>query len=345
MTKRNIIILICVLVVFVGFEGIFSKALQAALWDVLAVDEPPVYPALVKASDESFVVNGIRMKTLYLKGENIVIPEVVDYYKKVMAQRGWVTKGEQILPDNSVELNFNSQDMRMFSLSFIPGENVGRPNYVLVRMSYSLEGTDKWSRLEPGVSNADMPGEDIPWLKRYPESIRMNSLNDENGLIQISYMITDYTCLECVLDFYRQQLGSKGWELITTYQATKEELLKDLGQDFAKIPISDGFMPEATKMLGFKKDNNVFTIIVTYRSNAGDVEPLFKIGASKEKINQASEEEKERYRQQLEEEVEKIKQNRLANLMLRQQQSKERIDFTITYAPEAKLKERQRAWF
>lgn len=353
----------------------FSSRVDAAFWDMLNPKAIPIYPAFEQTSKQKLIINGVEIYIEMYKGENISIPHVVDYYNATLVQKGWRIQEEQSMAGNNIVLNFMSKDNRFLQLILFSGEKFGRPDSTYMYMRYSLEGIDKWISRNSETDN-EMPGQDIPWLKRYPGSIRISSISDDKGMIRVAYIVPNHSCLECVAAFFKEEMAGKEWELLRTAHKSKEDMIKDissfdLGKLLEKAPeeykerlnslgksLSDmkkrlgqykHSMPDETKTIYFKNGRDICTIGITYNNSQGDRQAQ---QGREDELKEAMEKYMEggEYDDKLREVREKqmkemVKKNRLAYLKDMQEQSEETITISIMYVPKSKLKERQKTWF
>mgnify|MGYP001568323869 CR=1 FL=1 len=264
--------------------------IEAALWDMFGSQEIPVYPALQKIIEREMAVNGVTTKMVLLRGEEINISQVVNYYKTALPQRGWQLQDEQARGGNIVALQFVNKDMLMLSIDFIRGVNFGKSdNHLVVRILQTLDKLDLSK--SNVVDDRDMPGFDIQWLKRYPNSIRVNSVKAEEKFMSVHYNIVNYSCIQCVEEFYKQQMIEQGWKLVTVRHQTKEDLqtmifsakesnglvnrISETIETQTNVSLSkeklhqliENNIPEEMKTLIFQKDKDLCTISIMHTSS------------------------------------------------------------------------------
>lgn len=228
MTKNRTILLMMCLICAVGIV-VSGNQSEAALWDALDPFVIPLHPALKKISDQKMLVNGQEIKIILLLGEEVSMASVIDYYKRMFVQKGWQMKEEQPTLSGGVTLRF-SRDTSIISLDALSGDIVqAGSNTLMVRVAQVQVGDDRSQQvLEAMRSQKDMPGEDITWLKRYPDSIRLQSLRVlETDFMSVQYKVPASSCIQCVADFYSEQMSNQGWKLLTTTTKTHDELKLD----------------------------------------------------------------------------------------------------------------------
>jgi len=207
-----------------------SVSLEAGILDMFNPDVVPVYPPLNKMNENNMVVNGVNMKMMLLKGDGVNIPDVVEYYKKILSQKGWREQGSgnSIQLGNIIALNFVNSKGHLLSLNFVSGKEYGIVgNKVFVRIMHIFGNQEQQKVLGFMVSHKDLPGFDIPWLKRYPESIRTQSVRSDSGFMSVNYKVVENSCVDCVTDFYIPQMREQGWKLVSMKDKTKEEMVSD----------------------------------------------------------------------------------------------------------------------
>lgn len=211
------------IMVFIGGSLCAEANLLSALFD----PEVPVYPALRKTEEQALKLNGKDMTIMRFEGNDISIPDAVDYYKKVLTQKGWTTVGERVVWNNSVVIQFSHKEKgSMMSFMFIPAEIFGKPaNSVMVEVLYVPRRGNGGQVTGELLSGNDEPGEDVPGVPRYPGSIRLNSLQTGASMMSAVYKISDSSCVECVADFYTQEMAKSGWKILHTETSSKNEML------------------------------------------------------------------------------------------------------------------------
>ncbi|MCM8779751.1 MAG: hypothetical protein NC914_01180, partial [Candidatus Omnitrophica bacterium] len=94
----------------------------------------------------------------------------------------------------------------------------------IVRIIYDL-----WLQKNPfgQFSKEEVQGKDVFWLRRYPRSIRTMYNDTSGGGFILTYEVEE-KCLKCVVDYYRTELLSWGWDLINEISRQPESSLKRL---------------------------------------------------------------------------------------------------------------------
>ncbi|MFC1754709.1 GSKIP domain-containing protein [Thermoproteota archaeon] len=331
--------------------------LDAAFPNIFDSSEIPLYPSFEKTGEESFVINGIGIRTIRAKGPSVNVSQVADYYKGILAQRSWDVVSDDPSGDGSVSLSFKNGDGRIASVNIFPGFAFGKPGTVFLLMRYSLDSIDRWFTRASDTDN-EMPGLDIPWLRRYPQSIRINSVG-QAGTMSVTYTVPDYGCLECVVDFYKEQMMQKGWRLISTNYNTKEEMEKywsfetiaknilekiperfkeEFGDGYLKkmeesMQYNSYFIPDETKSMHFRKGRDICSVSISYDDLRGGKKGFFGVLDSK-----LSPEQKEFYWKTMRDVG---LTNRMAYLTNVQYMSKEAVTININYMQGKKLQKRQ----
>ncbi|MFH1622312.1 MAG: hypothetical protein ABIA97_04235 [Candidatus Omnitrophota bacterium] len=229
---------------------------EAGLSDFLNFSNIPKHPLLEKVQENTSTINGSEAKTIIYKApDNIDITNVIDFYTNVFLQRGWKKNGEYMSGNYSV-VGFSDDDMRVFSIK------IGRSpliNGVFVTVYYLPEGMKKWIFKDNPEDN-DMPGKDFSWLPRYPGSIRIQSVEDYTGIIKIDYMIPGYSCINCVSEFYRDNMIKSDWQLINSNRQDKEDIQENLESNMARTKSIITQMEESGKFndMDFSKYEKYF---------------------------------------------------------------------------------------
>ena len=225
----------CLIVGFMVLMGASMRA-EANLLSGLFESDVPVYPALRKTEEQAVTLNETEMTIMRFEGNDVSVPDIIDYYKKVLAQKGWATVGERVVWNNSVVIQFSHKEKRgMMSFMVMPAEIFGRPaNSVMVEVLYVPQRGDNSQKAEALLSAQDIPGVDIPGVPRYPGSMRLRSMQTGAGMMSADYKIADTSCVECVADFYKQEMTKGGWSFIHTTASTKEQMLARFSQKGAE---------------------------------------------------------------------------------------------------------------
>ena len=217
--KTKTIVVILILAVAFGFCEVRNA--EAALWDFLNFSNIPKHPLLEKVEERQSIINGEKAITIIYEADNINISKVIDFYKDVLMQRGWKKSQEYLSPDYSV-VDFTDEEMRVFNLVIARSPLM---DGMIARVFYIPGGTKKWFFKESPEDN-DMPGKDLDWFPRYPGTTRISSVEDYTGVTKIDYLVPGCNCVNCVVEFHKQNMLNNGWQLIGSDYQNKEEIQK-----------------------------------------------------------------------------------------------------------------------
>ena len=206
MKKINTIVVIAILTVAFGFAEL--RGVEAGLMD-LFFSNIPSYPLLEKVQEEQRIINGQKAITIMYKADrDIDISKVISYYKKVLLEREWKIN-QELVRSNFGMASFSDAEMRVFVVNIAESPLA---EGIYVKVFYLPDGMQKWIFKDSPEDN-DMPGHDLNWLPRYPEAVRMQSMLDPSGYTTIEYLIPDYSCINCVVQFYKDHMLNSGWQL------------------------------------------------------------------------------------------------------------------------------------
>jgi len=215
--------------VFVLTGDNFSQKAQAFLLeDVFSNQIIPNHSSLEKVSENEIVVNSLRTRTIIYKANNEAgdfANIILNYYKNTFAKRGY-----QIVKEysdrNSSKVSFINQEpyrsvkMTINTNKFLPGQ-------IYVSFEITLDDAEKIGQaiqkaiFDPRV---DMPGGDISWLKRYPNAVRNVSIFSEGSYEIVNYLVPHESCVQCVVEFYKEEMARNNWNLKDVHYATPEEI-------------------------------------------------------------------------------------------------------------------------
>lgn len=293
--KKIIILTVLCLLYAAGFFSSHPKA-EAAFWDVLDPWSIPLYPALQKINEQTVIINDREIKMIVLSGRDISMPNIVEYYKMTLAQKGWGLQEEKSLINGVVTLEF-LRDGQQLIVDFFSREFTSMlkgkagVNESLVRVT-QIKGKENYVEQVQRVfaQDQDRPGEDFAWLKRYPKSVRLSSMKmPESGFMSAYYKVADYSCLQCVADFYTEQMLEQGWRLFSSsekaggdlqtndksFAAIEERLAKinetlgvasslpHFSKDELKKILGDQ-LPDMVKTILFQKGGQLCSVVITY---------------------------------------------------------------------------------
>jgi hypothetical protein len=194
-----------------------------------AGEEIPVFPGSKKSYEQSLAFNNLPVSgSLYTTTRSE--REVIDYYAKEMASRGWKLSlcdncGEKKDDTSSSTMSFAKADKAALVIVSQPQANVpsrasdGLPiRSIFLAMSdrapasLKTQGKDAHEGQPGGLPSHDLPGDDIASVPRYPGAVRLTTMNMQKGGQLISYYTHDGG--DEVLEFYRQQMPPKQWSLV-----------------------------------------------------------------------------------------------------------------------------------
>lgn len=193
----------------------------------------PSHPYLNKIGESSFISNGMKIILENYRGQNISLPQVMEYYKKILLERGYEIDNESS-DSGYAGVNFISKDKGFINIAAYEGRLFQKPEYIFVKLTRNEGGlakiTDYYSS-----KDEDMPGEDIPWLKRYPKARRASSTITDNGMATIGYLLDNESCLQCVVSFYKEEMLKNGWLLEGENHKTKDEEIQKSTLDINQL--------------------------------------------------------------------------------------------------------------
>jgi hypothetical protein len=191
----------------------FSLA-DAAVWENV-----PSLPQAKKLKQDELLINNSPVQSIiYLT--DVSVEEIIEFYKTKLINFGWKLESGVENEKTRVLLFSKREDYANIMISDFQGKN-----YITIAQSKIPQENDNPEE-EPACPEckdelkksfawmhpSDIPGRDLPLIPRYPEAIRVNSMERENGRkADLSY----YTrgSLEDVLSFYRRNMGNESWEL------------------------------------------------------------------------------------------------------------------------------------
>ena len=245
--KINILAILLIIVtanLYVTTQTLQAQGLIGAMSDLFAFSFPH-HPRLKKVSESTRVVNSVKRKTIKLSGDvSLSVSAVLEFYKKVLSERGWKNDGEHSNEVLSV-IQFHDDELRIISLTAfkrssvfsglkkagIFANTVEDKLIVMMRLGGSMK---EWI-LKKSDDDYDMPGFDFSWLGRYPGSYRVQSLKDSTGPQKAEYALFDNSCVECVMNHYKQKLLSSGWKLVHSTNKGKREIQKATQKQMEKM--------------------------------------------------------------------------------------------------------------
>jgi hypothetical protein len=223
----------------------------------------PVHPKIVKIEEKNILLNGIDVK-MYRYESALSASETFTFYHDNLIARGW-------------NADFESQDQDPYLMSF----SSPKPERINLNI-YFRDGepgcgvvvTQYLGDMQPPSQDKDVPGRDLPWFSRYSGGVRYMDMEWERGK-NIVY-VNKQADFDLIVDFYRGQLISSGWELkrdkVLTPQNTldKSPFLPDNMKKEAQIP-GEEVNPQAEKQasLLFLKGHQLLLLAVT--QTKGDV--------------------------------------------------------------------------
>lgn len=211
-----------------AFGLLGARSTEAALLDFLNFSNIPKHPLLEKVEERQSIINGAKAITIIYKADNnIDISKVINFYKDVLMQRGWIKSQESLSPDYSV-VGFQDSDemtdgkMRTFMLTIVRSPLI---EGVMATVFYIPGGMRSWFWREDSEDN-DMPGMDLDWFPRYPGAIRLQSIEEQTGVTTIQYLIAGYSCINCTVQFYKEHMLNNGWQLQGSSYQDKDQIQK-----------------------------------------------------------------------------------------------------------------------
>lgn len=350
---KKVIFVICFLIsVIIPLTNLEAFNLKGIMFSNI-----PIHPSLKKDGEQSLVVNGVKFKTVNYQAENTDIPKIMEYYKKVLLQRGYAI--EQEIPGTGYYgINFANKDKDIIRIMAYEGKVVNKPEYIFVTVT---SNEDKLTKIADYFTNPDidMPGEDIPWLERYPDSRRVSSIVVDNGMTTVNYLLDNESCVQCVVSFYKEQMLAGGWLFEGESYVTRDEMMQKPALDIdalkkqfkrADIPAEQkevlektveqlelaaekhkesNMVPNETITLNFKKKEGMCRISVAY----------IDLKEKQGQFPQGSSEDIEKYIQSLPEEV-GFKLKRVLGVDV-----EEMVSITAIYIPSSMTLRGQRRWF
>jgi hypothetical protein len=160
----------------------------------------PTHIKMVKVSQQNLLYNGIEI-TLTQYESKIAPLEIYNFYHDNLITQGWKIDFQS---NNQLPylLVFSNPQRETVSLDIYPTEEEKKCLIVL---------TETKGTTGPPQEDKDAKGNDLTWLSRYPNSVRQTDMEWNNGK-KLVY-ITKASNIDLVVDFYRQQLVSTGWNL------------------------------------------------------------------------------------------------------------------------------------
>jgi len=195
----------------------------------------PHYPGLKKLTEREMNQNNTSFKIItYSADISRSIFSIADYYKNVLSSRGWKINLEHIDSEFSI-LQFVDDELRIIAIQIFKkstifpdiGSKSGRfanvEDGVMVTMAI-YDSVKGWFIRELTETH-DMPGKDMEGLKRYPGSYRRQYVNDKSiGFETVEYVLYDQSCLECVDNFFKEQLDDPKWDLLYEDHQYKDQI-------------------------------------------------------------------------------------------------------------------------
>lgn len=206
-----------VMLIFSIFTAVFL--LTFSLADAAIWENVPALPQAKKLKQEESLINNSPVQSaIYLT--EVPAEEIVEFYKTKLINFGWKLESEVENEKTRALLFSKREDYANIMISDFQGKN-----YITIAQSkipkesdnpegesVCLECKDELKKSFTWMHPSDIPGRDLPIIPRYPEAIRVSSVERENGRkADLSY----YTrgSLEDVLSFYRQNMSNESWEL------------------------------------------------------------------------------------------------------------------------------------
>ena len=207
----------------------FSLA-DAAIWENI-----PALPQVKKLQQEEFLINNSPARSaIYLT--EVSVEAIVEFYKTKLINFGWKLESEVKNEKARVLLFSKREDYASIMINDFQGKNcitiaqskIPKEKDNPEEESSCPECKDELKKSFGGMHPSDAPGRDLPLIPRYPEAIRVSSLERENGRkAYLSYYTR--SSLEDVLSFYRQNMGNESWEL------EKEIDFQDLPSELSEV--------------------------------------------------------------------------------------------------------------
>lgn len=235
-----------VMLIFSIFTAVFLITFSLA--DAAVWENVPALPQAKKLRQEELLINNSPAQSV-IYFTDVSVEEIVEFYKTKLINFGWKLESEVENGKTRALLFSKREDYANIMISDFQGKN-----YITIAQSkipkesdnpeeepVCLECKDELKKSFAWMHPSDIPGRDLPLIPRYPEAIRVSSVESENGRkADLSY----YTrgSLEDVLSFYRQNMSNESWEL-------EKEI------DFQKLPPG---LSDALKLVDLKGKSLIF---------------------------------------------------------------------------------------
>lgn len=172
----------------------------------------PGHPKISQSAEQSMLVNGVNIRTAQYSSV-LSADAILDFYRNNLLAEGWKIEFETL--QNGVYLMVFSNDKKeTLGIDVYPKE---------AKQGCDITGTYTWGATEPPSPDKDVAGRDLPWLNRYPGSLRYTDMEWDRGKTLV-YVNQQADFLE-VADFYREQLIASGWQLQKESVLSKQNLL------------------------------------------------------------------------------------------------------------------------
>jgi len=177
------------------------KRIRPGIFGILlaAIFIMPDYPNANKVFEHESVINGIRIKLAAYKTQDS-IPKVVAFYKDALRYEFEIKEGNE----QQNIIIFRDKEGKSVNLSC---SRNSVDNYTTIQLAYTLNAVSA-----ANTEGEDVPGDEVFWLRRYPDSIRTMYMKTGDGFTAVYEAKTN--CLQCLVDFYRKELTGWGWRLV-----------------------------------------------------------------------------------------------------------------------------------
>ncbi|MCM8779532.1 MAG: hypothetical protein NC914_00025 [Candidatus Omnitrophica bacterium] len=226
----------------------------------------PDYPSAKKLIESQPNIDGRRYKSVMYSTTDSAA-KVIDFYKEnlkddfaILYEKMDKEQGGVLFADKTKEGIY----LNLFCV-YSPVQNS-----TIIQVSYNL---DPFLPASDADAETEVAGKDIPWVKRYPGSIRISFYEDEAGNYRVVYRAST-DCLKCVIDHYRQELMSWGWQYkgerkttirpaasVNNLSTQTREKLKEMMPDLSIIEKEPSQAQEVNLLFFNKEDVNLTAAI------------------------------------------------------------------------------------
>ena len=257
-----------------AFSAATNAPLRAqSLPGIILVDDTTDAKPPVPMPDDATAVN-YDAEAGSLDFESPAPPKkIADFYREEMKKLGWKVQPTVINQDNMVNLEFNKGDqslnftmMKMGDHTMFTGQGDGLSTKTEASADSSASSSSSASA--SSSSSSDSPA-DGPLTAEdsngYPIPAEHSSMGSENSLFRRSINVSISASVKAAVDFYRTELGKKGW---------KEQADKAVVKDNAADMVFDS--PDGPVKIKITRESDLTNIsLTTHDQAAASKSPLF----------------------------------------------------------------------